>query len=270
MIILFSFTANAQQTTINRKGSFYIYWGWNRAAYTNSDIHFSGNDYDFTLKDVIANDRQSPFKTRIYLNPKNISIPQFNLRLGYYFRDKYEISIGADHMKYVMKNEQTVNIDGAIHNSGTTYDGDYSGDQIVLARNFLLFEHTDGLNYLNAEIRRTDILYEKPHFAISSQAGLGFGALMPKTNTTLLNNARYDEFHLAGFGTGVVGALNFTFFNYFFVQAEAKFGYINMPDIRTTMSSSDKADQQFCFMQFNGLFGFRYNLLKVQRKQEKI
>lgn len=270
LISTLTFVVNAQQNSINRKGSFYVYWGWNRAAYTNSDIHFSGNDYDFTLKDVIANDRQSPFQSRIYLNPKNLTIPQFNLRIGYYFKDKYEISVGTDHMKYVMKNDQTVQINGYIHNSGTAYDGDYSGDQIVLARNFLLFEHTDGLNYINTEIRRSDILYEKEKIAISSQAGIGIGALMPKTNTTLLNNPRYDEFHLAGFGTGIVGALNVTFFNYFFVQAEAKFGYINMPDIRTTMHTSDKADQQFCFMQYNASFGVRYNLLKSQRTREKI
>ena len=184
-----TFVVGAQQNTINRKGSFYIYWGWNRAAYTNSDIHFSGNDYDFTLKDAIANDRQSPFKTRIYLNPKNLTIPQFNLRLGYYFKDKYEISIGTDHMKYVMKNDQTVNIDGYIHNSGTAYDGDYAGDKIVLARDFLLFEHTDGLNYINTEIRRTDILFEKEKIAISSQAGIGIGAF-PARRTRPVSSKR--------------------------------------------------------------------------------
>ena len=31
----------------NKKGSFYVYWGWNRGAYTKSDIAFSGQSYRF-------------------------------------------------------------------------------------------------------------------------------------------------------------------------------------------------------------------------------
>lgn len=264
LLITFSATSTAQNDlpSPDKKGTFYLYWGWNRAAYTTSDIHFSGNNYDFVLSDVIANDRQSPFKTRIYFNPKNITIPQYNLRLGYYFRDKYQLSLGVDHMKYVMKNDQTVNINGHIENTGTAYDGVYDNSNIVLARNFLMFEHTDGLNYLNAELRRSDVLYARKNFSLSVQEGAGLGALMPKTNTTLLNNARYDEFHLAGYGMGIVGAVNFTFFNYFFIQSEAKGGFIHMPDIRTTMYESDKANQHFFFLQFNASLGVRYNLLK--------
>lgn len=51
----------------NFKGRLYIYWGWNRAMYTKSEIHFTGNNYDFTLHKVIAKDRQSPIEARTYL-----------------------------------------------------------------------------------------------------------------------------------------------------------------------------------------------------------
>jgi hypothetical protein len=258
-------TAQQETSTIDQKGTFFIYWGWNRDAYTKSDIQFKGNDYDFELKNVIANDRQSPFSTRIYLNPKNISIPQYNLRLGYYFKNKYQVSFGVDHMKYVMKNDQTTAIDGSIHNSGTAYDAEYKDTSIALARDFLLFEHTDGLNYLNVELRRSDVLYARKNFVVSVQEGGGAGILIPKTNATLLGNPRHDAFHLSGYGLGVVGAVNFTFFNYFFLQAEAKGGFIHMPDIRTTMNTSDKASQHFCFLQFNGLFGARFNLLTKKK-----
>lgn len=244
----------------NEKGTFYIYWGWNRGAFTNSDIHFSGTDYDFELKDVIANDRQSPYRTNLYLNPTQMTIPQYNLRLGYYFKDKYQVSIGVDHMKYVMKNDQTVKIDGQIANSGTAYDGNYANQDITLTKNFLQFEHTDGLNYLNTEIRRTDVLYSRKNFSVSVEEGAGIGALMPRTNTTLLNNQRYDQFHLAGYGLGVVGGLNLTFFKYFFIQSELKGGFIHMPDIRTTMYKEDRASQHFFFVQYNLLFGARFKI----------
>ena len=41
-----------------RRGEFYFYWGWNVSWYGKSDINFKGKDYDFTLFDVRAKDRQ--------------------------------------------------------------------------------------------------------------------------------------------------------------------------------------------------------------------
>ncbi len=255
----------------SNKGKMYFFWGWNRSKYTTSDIHFHGDNYDFTLHNVVAKDRQSPFGLDPYFNPVAITIPQYNYRLGYFFSDKYEISFGFDHMKYVMVQDQTVKIDGEIQNSGTKYDGSYNNDDIVLKGDFLRFEHTDGLNYLNLELRRMDNIYrlrlsEKQNIDFNYIIGLGAGILYPRTNTTLLNNKRYDEFHVAGYGTAVVVGFNITFLKHFFIQSEGKAGYINMPDIRTTMSSSDKADQQFSFIQGNILFGGRFQLTHRNKK----
>lgn len=241
-----------------RKGNFSIYWGWNRAAYTTSDIQFTGENYNFTLTDVIAKDRQSAFDPNLYFNPTTITIPQYNFRIGYFFHDHYQISIGADHMKYVVQAFQDVKIDGYISNSGTNYDGTYSDDIINLKKDFLQLEHTDGLNYENIEVRRFDVVLGRKNIALAFNEGLGIGAMVPRTNTTLLNNERYDEFHLAGFGVSAVLAANLTIFKYFFVQMEWKGGYINMPDIRTTMNPADRAKQQFLFSQYNVVFGANF------------
>ena len=32
------------------KGTMFVYWGWNRAGFSKSDIRFKGNGYDFTLQ----------------------------------------------------------------------------------------------------------------------------------------------------------------------------------------------------------------------------
>lgn len=115
----------------NKKGDFYMYWGWNRGFYSTSDIRFSGEDYDFTIQDVVAHDRQTPFNTYDYFHPLRITIPQFNARIGYFIRDNYTISIGADHMKYIVDSNQVVTMNGYIQNSGTVYDGVYE-DEITL------------------------------------------------------------------------------------------------------------------------------------------
>lgn len=89
---MFSYSQN--QNIENRKGKITILCGWNRGWYSNSDIHFTGENYDFTLDNVIAKDRQTKFDPSIYFHPKWITIPQTNLRIGYFIKDNYEISIG--------------------------------------------------------------------------------------------------------------------------------------------------------------------------------
>lgn len=248
----------------SKKGEMYMYWGWNRGWYTNSDIHFNGPDFDFTLQDVVAKDRQTPFSVNDYLNPTYMSIPQYNFRIGYFFSDKYNISIGADHMKYVMAQDQTVKINGEIRNPGTVYDGVYNDDDIILYEEFLSFEHTDGLNYANIEIRRFDVLYAWKMFDFSVTEGLGVGLLIPKTNAKLMDIPRHDEFHVAGWGLDAVLGANVTFYKHFFVQSEFKVGYMNMPDIEVSHVEADRADQDFFFSQLNIVFGLSINLSKKE------
>ena len=63
------------------KGKIFFYWGWNRGYFSNSDIHFSGEGYDFVLEDVIANDRQSRFAFDPYFHPVRITIPQTKMKI---------------------------------------------------------------------------------------------------------------------------------------------------------------------------------------------
>lgn len=254
--------SSASSPNKSRKGEFYLYWGWNWEWYGKSDLRFAGTDYDFTLKQVRAQDRQSEFKVKTYFSPSTLTIPQYNVRLGYFFTEKYSLSIGTDHMKYVAQAGQSVQISGQIENSGTQYDGNYTDEEIVVQEGFLQFEHTDGLNYANVELRRSDPVFAVGKMGLNLTTGAGAGIMLPKTNSTLLGNDRYDEFHLAGFGLSALTAVQLTFFDRFFVQSEFKGGFIHMPDIRTTQFSVDKAHQSFLFSQLNVVFGGNFRLNK--------
>jgi hypothetical protein len=263
-VAIFSNHSEAQNAA-SRKGKLYMYWGWNQAQYTTSDIRFHGNNYDFTLEKVIGRERQSPFDVTVYLNPGTITIPQVNYRVGYFLTNHYDISFGVDHMKYVMKQDQTVKINGYLRQTGSRFDGNYSGQNIVLTEDFLTFEHTDGLNYLNFEVNRYDKIADLSRIKLKNveinlTEGISVGAMMPKSNTKLLQNKRYDEYHFAGYGIGAKVGLNVTFGRYFFIQSDMKGGFINMPDIRTTEFSSDRAAQHFFFWQGNILFGFQVKI----------
>ncbi|UMB55045.1 hypothetical protein MKD41_06110 [Lutibacter sp. A64] len=265
-IVLFSsFTSIAQEINYNdagpNKGKFFAYWGWNRAHYSKSDITFKGDDYNFELKDVAANDKPKPFGI-YYFKPDEVTIPQTNFRIGYFFKENYNIAIGVDHMKYVMKNDQTVTYKGDLPLGSSDF---VSGNEIDLAADFLKFEHTDGLNYVNVEVSRYDNLdnwlkFKVKNIDINLTEGVGVGVLYPKTNTTLLSKERYDEFHVSGYGLSAHAGLNITFFKHFFIQSNLKVGYINMGDIRTTASKTDSASQHFTFLENMYVFGARFGL----------
>ncbi|WP_367890387.1 hypothetical protein [Polaribacter cellanae] len=272
-ILLFSFFGVvAQQNNsapkkkkIVNKGKFFIYWGWNWANYTNSDIRFKGKDYDFTLSDVRAEDRQTKFSFNDYFNPANITIPQNNYRIGYFFKENYTISIGVDHMKYVMIADQKVKINGNINIGNKKYDGSYKNQDIVLAEDFLRFEHTDGLNYVNVEVKRFDNIdhwfgFKLDNLQINLTEGLGAGVLYPRTDTSLLGKERHDNFHISGWGISAGAGLNITFLKHFYIQADYKIGYINMPDIKTSLSSADSASQSFYFFENTILIGGKFRL----------
>ncbi|WP_396211487.1 hypothetical protein [Flavobacterium sp.] len=269
-LIIFTNFINAQEVssekyTAHNKGKFYIFWGGNRDYYTNSDITFTGKDYKFTLENVEAHDKPKGYHVD-YVNPARMTIPQTNFRMGYFINDHYNISIGLDHMKYVMDQNQVVNYTGNYQNEGTNFYGEtLPNGQVLLTEDFLTFEHTDGLNYINSEFCRVDDISKlfgirnTDKFQINLTEGLGAGLLYPKTNAKLMQQERHDDFHVSGYGISAKAGLNFTFYKYFFIQTEIKGGYINMNSIQTTNTESeDEASQDFNFSQtviaFGGIF----------------
>jgi hypothetical protein len=268
-LIIFSINATAQEQikiqdkyTAHNKGKFFVSWGGNRDSYTKSDVTFRGKDYNFTIDNMVAHDKPKGWHVD-YINPARMTIPQTNFRMGYFINDHYSIAIGVDHMKYVMTQEQTANLTGTIA-ANTPYDGVYNNTPTVMTEAFLMYEHTDGLNYVNTEFSRHDDISSlfkignTDKIQVNLTEGAGVGLLYPKTNTTLLGKPRHDDFHVSGYGTSLKAGLNITFLKHFYVQGELKGGYINMQDIRTTQSTEDSASQDFFFFQriiaFGGIF----------------
>lgn len=242
---------------VERTGDFYLYWGWNISAYTASTITFSGDNYHFSLADVEAKNRPSPLDVKTYLSPVRFTIPQYNFRVGYFFNNTYNLSFGIDHMKYVMVAYQESTIDGYINTGEPDFDGAYEQEPLPITPAFLQFEHTDGLNYVNFELRRIDQLLKSSRTSINLVTGIGTGLIIPRSNVTLMHFDRFDEWNIAGFGVAAMGGLHFELLNRLFIQLEAKAGYINLPNIRTTHNKADRAKQDFCFLQTNVVLGVK-------------
>ncbi|MDM1556359.1 hypothetical protein PYS58_19750 [Chryseobacterium indologenes] len=248
---------------LSKKGQMFVFYGWNRAAYSNSDIRFKGNGYDFQLNNVTAQDRPTKFGL-VYFDPSWFTVTQYNFRLGYFIKDNLALVLGIDHMKYVMDQNQTVNFRG--HISDPEYAAMVQNGQVNLAdEKFLTFEHTDGLNYENLGLEKYKSLINKKNVDLVWSYGAGIGVMFPKSNVKLFGNERSDRFHVAGMGTDIRSSINLVLWNHIMVRVEGKAGYINMWDIKTTLNNKpDKAQQDFVFGQVMAGIGYTFNTKKYK------
>ena len=259
LLLVFFFLVLFDLNLFSQTKSLYIYWGWNRANYTSSTVHFKDANYDFELYKLSAKDKPSPFSFSSYFGIKNITIPQYNVRIGYFITDRWSISIGTDHMKYVIIQNQKTTIEGEIHLLNSPYNKIYHKEALILDSSFLKMEHTDGLNFVNMDGRRDFKLFTKEKLDLRLILGVGGGIMIPRSDVTLLSQPRNDEFHLAGWGCTGFSAIKIKYSG-FFIMNELKVGYINLSDILVDQQHSGRASQAFGFFQYNLLFGYQFRL----------
>ncbi len=255
------------KSTESRKGKWYAFYGYNFSWYTPSDIRFKGKGYDFTLKDVKAKDRPSKLSLD-YINPMQITTPQVNIRFGYFINDNYSISIGWDHMKYVMNIPQTVSIygyiDPIVSDPGIptgSFAGVYNGEKIEVPATMLTFEHTDGYNYVSAEIERHDDVWlaKNQKNRLTMETGLGVGTIIPRTDARFFGVGENHYWNFAGYGASAKVGLKFHITKGLYIQNTAKVGWSRLNNIRTTgRNDIDKASQNISYLENYTVIGYQF------------
>ncbi|HMN04897.1 MAG TPA: hypothetical protein PKD45_04150 [Flavobacteriales bacterium] len=235
----------------------FVYWGYNRAQFTASDIRFTGTGYDFTLHGVTAKDRPEPFSLSGYFLPSNMWIPQYNYRAGWFLNDCWSLSLGLDHMKYVMEAGQEVRASGHVARERWPQVQLPEMGDIRLTPDILAYEHTDGLNLLSVDADHYDRLWASSNgqHACYLVEGLLAGPVIPRTDVRLFGEGINNKFHLAGYGVGAQLGLFMLLQDRVFLRATARAGFIHLPDVLTTGTSADRASQHFWFLQENVVLG---------------
>jgi hypothetical protein len=255
----------------------YIYWGYNRDRYSNSNIHIYGKGFDFTIRDVGAHDKPTKFSAGVYFGPSTLTIPQYNYRLGFFIKHNIHVSIGMDHMKYVAWQNQTVIMNGHIDSSvSQQYGGVYNNKAVVLSPDFMTLQHTNGLNSVTVDVAwllpifhtRSDILH------IGWNLGTGGLCMVTRTQVHFMGVWYPNSFHLSGLTWNAYTGPRIDLWKCFFVAAELKVGYV---DIRwAPFEGTDQSGvvHHFTYMEYYIVGGLSFPLDKseyplIKRKRKK-
>lgn len=267
VVIVLSNHANAQHKRMKKKdsdsrGTLFGYWGYNRTKYTKSDIRFVGPGYDFTLAGAKAHDNPST-NIREYFNPTTLTVPQFNARVGYYIKDHLAISLGYDHMKYIFADQNEVYLSGSIDpgvDNTTNWSGTYNVEPITTDRSTFHYENSDGLNFIRAELTRTDRWLKfgpKQEFVISTNIGASFGTILSYNDLNFAGLHTYRTISFSGMGMALHVSPRFEFFRHLFIQPQLSAGYMKQIKVQTRPNDpSSYAKHGFIYSELSAVVGF--------------
>lgn len=249
----------------------YVYWGYNRSFFTKSDIHFHGNGYDVTVFDAKAKDRPSKFSFKTYFDITRLWIPQYNFRFGLYLKKNFHLTIGMDHLKYVMNQNQIARVSGFIDPViSNEFAGVYNNQQVELTTDFLRFEHTNGLNLLTIDAEYLlPIYHHKDWIHVGWNVGFGGMFVITKTDVKLVGLGRDNRFHLSGYSLPFKTGPRIDIWRYFFFAFEVKGGYMHLPNVILNNNNTDLANHNFGFVEYYGVFGVSCRFTKEANKISK-
>jgi hypothetical protein len=254
--ILLTFT----QFSFAQKGKLfkgmYIQWGYNTEWYTKSTIHFKlGNGDNFKLIKAKANDR--PDLSAVYEKPVEISIPQYNYRMGFYLNKSQTkaIELNFDHIKYILTEGQNVRVKGYINKQIV------DEDSILNPNNFLHFEHTDGGNLLHINyVQQNTLLLNKAKTRplINSIWKAGAGINIPRTDFTYHGDRFNNDFHVAGYNISAEAGARYYFSKRWFLEATAKTGFVHYLNAlsNTNAIKGNRVNHSFGYFELIALIGY--------------
>jgi len=212
--------ANAQQS-VGNKGSFYFSWGYNEEWYTHSNIHISqpslGNHY--TFKNTLGVDKPG---WNGHFFRKALTIPQYNYRIGYFFKDNWAVELNFDHAKYVVASQQLLHVKGTMNHQAVDKYVDNSPDilkyQLNNGANFFLFNIVHRLQIPHLDFKNFNA-------ALLLKGGVGF--MVPHVENTIYGASNKKGFQFGGLDLGAEGALRLTFFRHVYLEYCNKLVYAN-------------------------------------------
>jgi len=228
-------------TTSGRE--FFVSWGYNGDSYLKRDIHFTQPSLqsEFTLFDVQARDS----KAWTDLFSHSLFVPQYNLRFGLFFNEKWGFEVALDHIKWIVKQDQEVRVAGTVR--GSSVDS-----RATLTEDVLKYQLNNGANpiFFNL-VRRVRIAGERGrtgYFTFLGKAGGGFA--VPHTENTLFgqpNDKGFQPFH--GWNLDAAAAVRIHLWKPVYFEFEDKLLYAGYHGVKVDQGTANHsvAANEFSF-----------------------
>lgn len=237
----------------------YLQWGYNQEWYTHSNIHFvMSNGNDFILHNAKAHDK--PDMDAIYKEPTEVTIPQYNYRVGFYLNSTHtkSIEINFDHIKYVVTDGQTV------HVTGTIDDVNVNGDSVLNYIRFLHMEHTDGGNLLHVNYAQQNTILTTKKTSrplVNLIWKIGAGVNIPRTDFTWRGDRLNNQFHIAGYNISAEAGARIYPFKKLFFELTGKTGYVRYVNAlaNTKEMKGNRVRHGFGYVEAIGTIGYDIN-----------
>lgn len=261
------FSQTKKRRVSNEKGTILISWGYNRSAYTKSNLKLQGQGYNFEMQYAKARDNQSPLNSGDY-SLKSLSVPQYNFKIGYFYKQKWSISLGIDHMKYIFSDNNKVVVSGNLsYQSKYVSLGNninYGSAPILLKnittyRDVFQYENSKGLNYIHGELGLSEKLFvadKRGDFIVSSNVGFGAGLLLSYTNLLFDGVQNQTTKSLSGYGISTFAGLRFEFLKRIYLYSNLSVGFLHKVHEKTSMIDEVAyATQHFGYSQIEAGLG---------------
>ena len=211
--------APAQTAAPTTGREFFFSWGYNGDSYGRSDLHINqpplGND--FTLENVQARDS----KGWTDLFDHSLTVPQYNVRFGMFFNERWGVEVALDHVKWIVRQDQQVRMTGTLNGAPVNAD-------VTLTEDVIKYQLNNGANpiFINL-IRRVHLIGEPGrlgHLVFLAKAGGGFA--MPHTENTLFGQPNEKGFQFfQGWNVDAVAAVRLHIWKPIYFEFEDKLLY---------------------------------------------
>jgi hypothetical protein len=199
---------------------YFVSWGYNGDRYAKSDLHISqpslGND--FTFMDVQVRDSKG-WTDGLFAH--SLTVPQYNVRFGVFFNERWGAEVAFDHFKWIVREDQQVRMTGTFNDLPVDTD-------VTLTEAVLRYQLNNGANPIFINVIRRWQLAGTPgrtgHLAFLAKAGGGFA--MPHTENTLFGQPNEKGFQFfQGWNVDAVAAARVHIWKPLYVEFEDKLVY---------------------------------------------
>ena len=207
----------AQATTPWRE--YFVSWGYNGDSFGKSDLHISqpslGNEFTY----LVVRARDSKGWTDLFNH--SLTVPQYNIRFGFFFNQKWGVEVAMDHIKWIVEEDQEVRMTGTL--GGSAVD-----TQVTLTPEVLRYQLNNGANPIFFNVIRRIPLVGEPrrtgHISFLAKAGGGFA--IPHSENRVFDQPNEKGFQFfQGWNVDAVAAVRANLWRRLYFEFEEKLVY---------------------------------------------